>query len=530
MNMTTTNNSPAIDDHFSLIELDLVPTSHREVQAEPETTVVLDMVDDPASMECLQCHQHSAVDERSICQACATQQDAAPVSELAELSRDLTAISDQSGANAAVRGLGSMRGGQMRGVGFSSKDGYITAIRNGVPAHTHASYLTTLRSQYGMTTADLTALNLPGPVAASALPEGAGIVHTPTGPSIFDRPMAERQFVVGPKVEVEEAPRIQLEHGKLVAGAASQGHGVLVGWRGLGQLTRGKLGEALAKIERTDLLPAAMSAHAHAGVVLAKYNGHQFGFVVRAARKTSGSPWWARWSIARPNHTGVAGASFGDNVLVVELQKTGELTFDGDQAMAAAIQQDFQALVAAETYQAGDLTSWLSSKLQREFKAVSFGIGYYVPQKHAAAAEALCKAVSETGWGYGWVVPALPVADSDQLRDGIVRGLREEVTDLMARLTSERASAKASRSTSAVDIGPKRAQTYLKDLRAIGHRAVAYGQILGEDRVAQCRETVRLAVVDLETLLGDDYSGIGQRFSLIWEEIADDQRRAGGPL
>lgn len=503
---------------------------------------------------CVDCGEKRPTDERGRCQFCAEEISVSDVEPTtAPMSVPLLPISDrvlshpliptpvdmmpnafaaiasESTSNAAVQGIGSQRGpnATMRGVGFASREGYITAIRNGVPDHTHASYLTTLRAQYGMTSADLSALDLPGPMAVTALPVGAGIVHTPTGPSVFDRPRSERAFVVGPKAdEIEQVPRIQIEHGKLVAGAAAEGHGVLIGWRGLGQLTRGKLTIALAEIGRSDLLPAPMSARSQAGQAVTKYNN--LGMVVRVARRGTGATWGARWTILTVNHANKAGQSGGDIMLVIDLLPNGELRFEGDEAMAASIKADYDERIAGEIFEAGAVTSWLNGKLYDHFKAVSFGVGSYVPQKHAAAAEQLCEAVRSTGWGYGWISPALPIADSSQLRDGIVRGLKEEVADLMARLATEREIAKTERKDG--DIGEKRAGTYLKALRDIGQRIVAYGQVLGEERVSVCRETVRTAIAALETLLNDDFTGISQRFAGVWEEIERDQRKSGGTL
>lgn len=522
------------------------------------TTISLDMTN--PGQPCVDCGSRKPTDERGRCRFCAEEistdtAEVAPlmaraivaaeqgvhVSEVAIVDATvevapsaLAAIAAESASNASVHGIGTQRGpgATMRGVGFSNAAGYIQAIRNGVPSHTHRSYLTTLRAQYQMTSADLAALNLPGPMAETSLPVGAGVVHAPANHTegsagIFDRPAAQRAFVVGPSQEqVEQSPRIQLEHGKLVAGAASEGHGVLVGWRGMGQLTRGALKMALDEIGQGALLPAPMSARAQAGNVLAKYNN--LGMVVRVARKAMGSTWVARWTIGAVKSANRAGESYGDIVLAVELLPSGELHFDGDEAMAASIKADYDQRIAAEVFQAGDVTSWLSGKLYDQYKAVSFGIGYFVHQRHAAAAETLCKAVAGTSWGHGWVLPALPIADSSQLRDGIVRGLTEEVADLMARLATEREIAKTERKGG--DIGAKRAGTYLKALRDIGQRIVAFGQVIGEERVVAARDVVRAAVVELETLLGDDFSGIGQRFSLIWDEIERDQSKAGGTL
>lgn len=506
-----------------MIELEMDnPTSLRTPAADLPDAIALDMMDSSGDQRCVDCNATQALDEQGRCSACVV--DLAP----ADPTSALAAIVAESTGNASINGIGSLRSGQMRGVGFSNKEGYIQAIRNGVPGHTHSSYLTTLRAQYGLTTADIAALNLPGPMVETALPVGPGIVHMPAPGSVpfFDRPASQRKFMVGPQSEAEQAPVVKLEAGNLVAGAVAEGHGVMTGWRGLGQMTRAALSEALASVEMTELLPAPMSARAQAGQAVGRYNG--LGYVVRVARKAKDATWAARWTIGAVKSENKAGESYGDIVLAVELSEDGTLTFDGDQAMADSILADYQSRISSEVYQAGDITAWLNRVLHKEYLAVDFALGLYIRHQHAAKAEALLGAVMNAGWGRGWGLPAIPVADSDQLRDGIVRGLQDEVAGVMQRLETEREVARTERK--AGDIGERRAGSFLKELRSIGTRIAAYGAVLGEDRVAKCRETVRLAVVSLETLLGDDYSGIGARFAGIFEELELDAKRNGTVL
>jgi hypothetical protein len=233
------------------------------------------------------------------------------------------------------------------------------------------------------------------------------------------------------------------------------------------------------------------------------------------------------------------GSELGSVEMRATLSSSGELTYDGNAAIGVRVLTEYRLAVDQEIYQAADVTGWLGRTLMSAYDAVRFGVGWYVPARHSEAAGRLCGAVSQI-WGTDWIVPALPVATSDQLRDGIVRGLVDEVDTLMARLETERAPARSARvefiragthgDPPAGDIGPKRAQTFLKDLRAVGTRIVAYGEVLGEERVASAREQVRQAVIELETVLGDDYSGISARFSGVWDEIELDRKRAGGVL
>lgn len=113
------------DSHFSFLEMD-APSGLRAAPPEPILPDELDLSDEQIEF-------------------------GAPAPTLQQ---DLNAIAAGGAANAAVTGIGSQRGGEMRGVGFSTRDGYVAAIRNGVPGHTYQQYLTTLRTSYGMTSAE----------------------------------------------------------------------------------------------------------------------------------------------------------------------------------------------------------------------------------------------------------------------------------------------------------------------------------------------------------------------------------------
>lgn len=524
-NMTNeTPNAASDPDFFSLIEMDT--PSVRPIVAPPESDrSSLDMGSD--SQPCVDCSRSVPTDDQGRCETC-FHKLAAPAASNA-LVADLQAIATQGAANAAVQGIGSLQGGQLDVVGFTSRDGYIQAIRNGVPARTHESYLQTLQTRYGMTTADLAALSLPGPMAPVALPNGEGIRHVPTGPSIFDRPAAERGFKVGDAGEVTVLRPADLTTGKLVGVVASQGHGCVIAWNGRSSMQRGALKIALEAIGAGEFLPRATSARAQAGRACDLLN--RAGYVVRADRRpatvepgTLPVTWTSRFLIAAVNHSGDDGDAFGRVVATATLTDD-KLVVTGKESIVEEVTAEFQRRVNEEIYQSSDITSWLGGVLRKHCQAVAFGaLGWYVPPTHTEFANRLCGAVQGTRWGQGWVLPGLPVTDSDHLRDGILRGLTEEIDDLMHRLATERSAAKEIRE--AGDIGPKRAASFLTDLRKIGERVMAYAVVLGDERVASARERVRLAVLDLETVLGADHSGISARFGLIWEEIERDAKRA----
>lgn len=544
------------DDHFSLLELDDVPSNRRTPAPElPSEPLRLDLVDDVRHTVCLSCNKPS--------EACASVTADADVdfgaeptaqhSEPGDLVTALGSIAAQGVSNAVVQGAGSMAGGQLAGVGFTTREGYITAIRNGVRNATYQGYLQTLRTQYGMTTADINALGLPGPMAETVLPNGAGIKHTPTGPSVFDRPRAERAFVVGPKETPVERVDVALKSTDLVAGAVAEGHHAIVAWEGTSGTTRGALMEALTSIERQGWAPKAPNARAQAGSAIASLSSA--GLLVRAMRKGEESGLATGehvWTCGLVNHTGQVGQQFGQVTLRFKLSGA-VLSFEGPANVGAAVVANFEGRMAAELFKSSDVTGWLSRTVRWRLDGVRFGaLGWLVPARNVAAAKQLCEAVQAAGFGGGWVT-GLPVATSDQLRDGIANGLVDEVLETHNRIRAERATVVAARDAAIAtaasmapckerfdaaasahgmpqDIGKTRAESMLKELRAIGGRVVAYGQILGEQRVERAQRTIRDAIVELEGIAGDDYSGISARFSAVWDEIELDRKRTGGVL
>ena len=541
------------------IELEMDnPTGKRGTETPaPDDAIELDMTT-PGQTVCRVCEIPTSVgvDERGECLTCSAMrrhphlaaiqtgwpETLPPTGELREA--DIVArmgdIITESTANAAVQGIGSMRGGQLRGVGFSTAEGYMMAINNGVPARTHAEYLTTLRTRFGKTSADLA--NLRGPMAETSAPVGAGVVHTPSGHSagsvgIFERPRAERQFVVGQPSSGVKMDVNKLDTGAMVAGAAAEGSHAIFAWEGTSGVTRGRLVGDLESVGFGRFAPRALSARAQVGDALASLQAS--GMTIRAIRKSVGAldTGVYGWTVGVVEHINSVGSAYGK--ISARFTLTGEeLTFDGDADMCGPIVAAYKRRLASEVYKSGDLTTWLGSLLRTEYRAVRFGaLGWLVPARHAAAAKVLTEAVASAGFGHGWV-HGLPVATTDQLRDGIVGGLMAEVQDVLDRCAKERDAAqteyedrmathKATKSDltrGRGDIGEKRAATFLGELRRIAERLAAYAQILGEEHVAPARLQIREAMESLEDVAGEDYSGIRERFALIWDEIERDQR------
>lgn len=572
------------DNVFSFIEMDN-PTAHRKPAPELETDVIeLDLAPSRGeTTRCLQCKIDGvAVDEQSICQSCRnlvphavantiaeTQDDIVPefgsdppADSLAALAADLNQASALATANAAVVGAAAADGGgRLPGVGFRTQDGYIAAINNGVPAHTHAEYVAVLKNRFKLSSTAIAKLNLAPPIKPTVLPEGKGIKHVPTGPSIFDKPKDERAFVVGPasaavQTKLEKQKQVEATVGKfkseLIAGAVAEGHHAIVAWEGTSGMQRSELEAALKGISREAWTPGAPNARAQAGSAIAALG--RGGLHVKPLRKGSVADSGLAsgehtWTVGRVSHTGKVGDEYGEVIVRFKLSGT-TLTYEGDATIAEPVVATFAARMAAEQFKSSDVTGWLSRTIRWKLDGVRFGaLGWLVPAANVGAAAELCKAVQSAGFGSGWVT-GLPVATSDQLRDGIVRSLIDEVSELIDRLNKERNEVKASKDAAvaaarakknhgdelqqalkmAEDVGEKRAHTYLKEFRAIGERVVAYGAVLGEERVDSARQWVKRGISELETIVGEDFTGIRERFGLIWEEIERDRKASGGVL
>lgn len=554
-------------DQFSLLELDLDGGPRGVAQDEREELRPIDMLDLDYP-RCVRCQARRPLNGDGVCQGCYQERTSAELAALAEevqeedewgstpeelaaaAAPEFSAIAAESTSNAGVQGIGSVSGGQMQGVGFTAAEGYITSLRNGVKRETGELYIRILREQHGIefdrSQAALWLDDRP------QLPEGAGIVHMPTPGSVplFERPRAERRFMVGKtQAESERQAKIELRPGELVAGSVAEGNGILVGWRGDRQMTRGALVEALTRLGHAEWAPKPKDARAQAGRAVATLTGYH----IKAERKgavRAGQPQRPagqhRWFVGKVNDMARPGEQYGLHVLTMTLAPNGELSGTGDQALAGQVIDDYKQRCADELYTSADLTAWMAETLREKCGAVNYAVGWYVPAKHRPKAIELCKAIAATGWGSDWLGsaerPALPIATCDELRDGLVRGLKDEVAQLCGKLEDERVKARADREQAINDaiaagedantvrrkgdIGETRAHSYLSSFRDVGRRALAYGELLGEERVATMRSAIGDAIAELEGLLGEDYSGARERFMHLWDEVEFDLRKA----
>lgn len=330
---------------------------------------------------------------------------------------------------------------------------------------------------------------------------------------------------------IAPAPEVRrIERSDLVAGAKSEGSGVLVGWGGLGEMTRGRLVAALieAGLSGVVLPPDAKSAHAQAGHALATLTSR--GYVVRAVRKGRGASgarrenqqFRARWTVGAVGHTGGVGDAFGTTLLVATLTTHGgTLILEGREELRAEVQAEFERRIAAETYTATEISQWLKDVMRANFRAVAVGGMFYVPKRHASNAERLCEMMAALHWGRDWMLPALPVSTSDQLKAGLARGIIDEARDVLDQLEAQR---KVARDAGRADVGERAAVSLIGKLRAVAERALMYGAILGTEQLARVRAAVVGAIADIEPLCGD----VAMRGALIWDELQSDIDRRSG--
>lgn len=339
---------------------------------------------------------------------------------------------------------------------------------------------------------------------------------------------AEVARIAAEQLAAEARPA--LNRGDMVAGASAEGHGVLVGWRGAGDLTRAQIASTLAGAGLpSSWIPEAVSARSQASRALST-----LGLEVTPEKKSKAQvveitdhDW--RWIVSRPNYGGGVGDKSGDIVLVATL--VGDrLDLDGEEELAALVRAEYSERIGSEICKSSDITGWLQSVILKELDGVRYGVGWYVPRRHAATANTLCQAFERAGFGAedSWISPALPVATGDELRSGLLKGLSSEVAAVVRQVAMERDTARTKEDRD--DIGNKRAATFLGQLRTVGKRVIAFGNLLGADRVATLRDTIRAAIENLESSLSEEDAAIVSRFQNIWDELEIDRRNNGGVL
>lgn len=304
-----------------------------------------------------------------------------------------------------------------------------------------------------------------------------------------------------------------------VAGAKSVAEGIFLGFAGLGQVTRAQL---LRIVEESGLpaewAPAAKSAHAQAGKAVGALNGR--GYIVRsdksrAAKDANGRDiprsWKARWIIGQQ-----VGSTF-PAVATATLTVEGKLVVEGGSGAVASVTQEFEALCAADTYASTDITQWLSGVMAQRFRGVKLGGNWYVRARNAEAAERLCTRLSKA-WGREWLLPAVPMAASDELAIGISRSFTADARAVLAMYREERDA--KDENGKVIGIGARRAATLHSEIRELAERAVGFAAMLGEKHVA----TIRAELAAVANEIDESTDGMVQRFELIFDELARDAK------
>jgi hypothetical protein len=303
---------------------------------------------------------------------------------------------------------------------------------------------------------------------------------------------------------------------------------VLVGFAGRGEMTRGELCSVLTGAGfPVDWAPSAKSAHAQAGRIILALNNS--GYVSRfdKSARASDATYKARWFVAKGRGDLQVGGSAATVVLTAVLSDSDELQLSFDRgngtavALAQSIRKEFLDAMAAETYSATDVSTWIKSTLVSRFRAAQLGGTWYVRRQHAAEAEKLLTAFKRHGWGQAWLLPALPVASSDQLRQGIADGFADEVNEVLAEYREKREEARAERK----EMSSRTATTLHGKLEALARRCVGFAALLGPSFV----EPLRVKCIKASEEVQQSMSGMSIRFGLIFDELREDAEKGRKP-
>lgn len=438
------------------------------------------------------------------------------------LARDLTGIATEAASNATVADLGaqlsdsaSSTDTRRLGVGFSTPGGYLAALqRGGLQPATRREYLAIVRAA-GLAFDEST---IPAANDESAgAPVGAGITHTPTGPSVFDPPKAQRTaqraaLTVGKSDKALSGPKL-MKAGDLIGGAIAAGAGGEFGWEGSKSCTRGKLIEALATIDRVDDAPAAKDARAQIGRAVRTLANDYDVSALQGAARTDLPKGVSHAHIVCRKLTGsdistAASGALGEVtqqiLLRVYLHDDDTVTCDGDQALAARVLTDYDRRTADQVLISADLTGWLQQTLIRRHGASSYGRHWYVPGGQRDAAVALTRAVRSTGWGCRWLHGSTLTTEAAVI-EGLTEGLADEIAAVEAVWSKAQESATEDRKAG---VSTRTAASTLAKLIEVGERIRGYALLLGDEAIAP----LRARVATLESIirpLCDDTSARG---------------------
>lgn len=329
-----------------------------------------------------------------------------------------------------------------------------------------------------------------------------------TRPLGYRAPSMQRQAI--PVVTEAQSTRAAVRQQDVVIGAREGGSGVLTGWAGQGEMTRSGIVEVLQGAGFPESwAPAPKSDHFHASAALTTLTNQgrvlrtERGRQINASAIGTGNPfrrYVARWTVGNPLH-GQVGDKFGQVVLTAGLTPSGALDMDGDPALTERVSKEYERRRGeGGVYPAGEVTDWIRYVLVYRFAAIRLGANWYIPVSHAEAAERLLGALAGR-WGNAWILPALPVATTDQLRAGLVRGLVAEADAVIVEFEAQREAARADRPGG--DIGPKSAASLLGRLKEVYERAKGYATLLEPRFTASVRARLEACLAVVEPLCDD---------------------------
>jgi len=325
-----------------------------------------------------------------------------------------------------------------------------------------------------------------------------------------------------------KAKRGDIRHGNLVAGAAADNQGILIGWEGRHERTRARLFElaAQANIPR-EWMPAAKEPTVQLSRAVQAAAGGAYN-CEQEKKKDRQVPeareWRSRWMLVRRSTDGLptAGGRFGEIALVVTLYTdTGEpeLVFDTeDTELRDTVEREFRSRVDDALYTASDITKWIGEVVRLRLDGVRYGGNWYVPRSSRTIAETLCEVLREDGWGKNWMNPPLPIATSAQLSMGIAIALQEEVDDVMEEFLRLR---KMAQDDGRKDVGETGASNMMVRLRFVGERIVGFSHLMGEENTQGCRNRIHDAMVELDGILG------AHDFDKEWHAIVEGRQAKG---
>jgi hypothetical protein len=352
---------------------------------------------------------------------------------------------------------GSLANGTMRGVGFSSADGYVTALANGVKRATADGYLATLRGSYGYTDAQIAALTVTiiPEAAPGSRPALAHEIRT-IRPDVnaADMTPAERRalwsLTPGQLREREAAKKSNEEALTRLISLTAKKSGSIVSLgaaRHGATATLAECEQAVTAIGRKDLAPRAKSAKAQFGDIMGRFS--RGGLKAWAARRSQTESWPAevvsRWIVGALDGSGNLG-SLGEKQIVAELLRDGQIRFTGGSAeQRERVQTEYQLRRNEQTLDATDLRDWIVTTIEREWHAATWASNYFVPgsaEDHAPL-HAFIKAIGALA---GRSIEVAYLQDARGFAGGIARGQLDDVARLGRELdVAEEAARKQAR-------------------------------------------------------------------------------------